>query len=73
MNNLMIDEFTLSFLAYSLNGYVKVDFDGDYDNTIVTTVPERSWQKVVIHVDAGKIINDLNFCLYGSDEMVMDG
>lgn len=73
MDNLMLDEFTLSFMVYSLNGYVKVDFDGDYDNTITTTVPDHSWQKVVMHVNAGKVINSLNFCLYGSEEMVMDG
>ena len=73
MSNLMIDEFTLSFLIWSLNGFVSVDFDGDYDNTITRTVPAGSWQKVAITVKASRTIRNLNFCLYGTTSQVMDG
>lgn len=73
MSNLMIDEFTLSFLIWSINGFVSVDFDGDYDNTITRTVPANSWQKVVINVKPGKTIKSLNFSLYGTTSQVIDG
>ena len=66
-------ELVLSFLYYSVSGFILVDIDGDYDEYIEVNVSKYSWQKVEIPIKSDTVINALDFKLYGTDTVKADG